>query len=65
MTDVGEYTDVDFAEIWEQMRVAESQTDKLSIRLDELHSSLDKVLAELSEPQTKAQPEKESDTTTI
>lgn len=62
MTDVGEYTDSDFAEIWEQMRVAENQTDKLSARLEELHANLDKVLAELDKPQTEALPEKESDT---
>lgn len=63
MTDVGEYTDSDFAEIWEQMRVAENQTDRISARLEELHANLDKVLAELDKPQTEALPEKESDTT--
>lgn len=60
MTDVGEYTDADFAEIWEQIRVAEQQTNALDRKLDTLHASLDQVLVELDKPLTEvasAEPE--------
>jgi len=44
MTDVGEYTDEDFQEIWAQMQAAEKQTDNFEARLDQFVTQLDSIL---------------------
>lgn len=46
MTDVGEYTDTDFAEIYKELSKADIQAAAIESKLDEFHSNLDAVIAD-------------------
>lgn len=46
MTDVGEYTDADFAQIWDELSKADRQAGAIESKLDEFHSKLDTIIAD-------------------
>lgn len=47
MTDVGNISNEEFAEIWDQMKSAEQQAGHMEQRLDAIHERLDELLETL------------------